>query len=308
VDRTAIFVRPKAPEPERYLTSLDDARLHWVALQPLDSDAESFRNAGAEGLLSHEARAGQPLLLLEAYARAADLISRRGSPRTDAEHRLVASLPETSIPSVLIASVRDDMSPEPPESYVREPPPYVDSLIVGDDASPRMECSYLLGPPDSRLGRWAAARGNFVGAAKPWPCEPLEIFEPRLKSLCVPRCLNRAPELDAVGRASCRVIARTDDPRCPEGLGWLDPLDLETQRREPVDDDNGRRHCEIRQLEGAALESCRLSLGCEACEPGWCWTELSELRVDCGIGVYPSFRFVHGPEPSAVTITCNGAR
>ena len=198
------------------------------------------------------------------------------------------------------------MSPAPPEGYVREPPPYVHSLIIPDNGSEQLlPCDFLLQLPDTRLGRWAAAPGNFV-EAKPWACKTLEVFEPLLHNTCAPRCLSRAPELDAAGRATCRIIARTNEDRCPDEFGWLDPLDPETQYRQPVEDADGSQYCEIRQLEGAALDSCRTSLECEACEPGWCWTELPELRVDCSMGVYPSFRFVLGPRPSAVTITCNG--
>ena len=309
VDRTMVVVRPSAPEPERYWTPSDDARLRWVALQPSESDAEVFTQAGVEALLRYEAPAGQPLLLLEAYARAVDLISGRKSPRTDAEQRLLASLPEASEALVVLASARDDTSPAAPEAYAREGPPYVHSLIVRGPAL--QEPCYLHEPHDTRLGRWAAAPDHYVDV-KSWPCEDFDVFERRLKAKCGVRCLPRSPDLDAHGRASCRVIARTDAAHCPEDLGWLDPLDAEGVRTERFDEASGQRLCEIRQLEGAALESCRHSLHCEDCEPGWCWTELSELleaKSLCMLGpftVYPSFRYVLGPEPSAVTITCNG--
>lgn len=89
---------------------------------------------------------------------------------------------------------------------------------------------------------------------------------------------------------------------CNADFGWLDPLDARGERTPRImhDADGERRVCEIRQLEGAALESCIDSLACPECEPGWCATRVPELLADCSTGRPDPFRFVSGSRQAAV--------
>jgi hypothetical protein len=53
--------------------------------------------------------------------------------------------------------------------------------------------------------------------------------------------------------------------------------------------------CEMRQLEGAALESCRHDLSCAGCEPGYCFSAIESLVAGCEMrGKVASPRFVNG--------------
>jgi hypothetical protein len=106
--------------------------------------------------------------------------------------------------------------------------------------------------------------------------------------------------VNEAGSADCTVTARIAvDDRCPTELGWEDPLDAHGVPKPTIvrDRDGEYRSCEVRQLEGAALTSCRASLDCEDCEPGFCVTEVPELLPSdrCQDGaLFPPFRFVGG--------------
>jgi hypothetical protein len=122
------------------------------------------------------------------------------------------------------------------------------------------------------------------------------------------------------GAAVCRITATYSggDP-CPTEVGWLDPMGADGVRAPSIAQDGASdtRTCEIQQLDGAALASCQSTLDCSDCIPGWCATQVPDLRSSkyCGSGQFPwPFRFVQGadagPESAsdlAITIVCDEA-
>src|SRR5690606_7974695 len=80
------------------------------------------------------------------------------------------------------------------------------------------------------------------------------------------------------------------------GRGWLDPRDANGQRvaRTETDQQGTYRVCEIPQLEGDALESCREDPTCEGCGSGWCQSSVV-LGDTCTPGEIPArIRFTGG--------------
>src|SRR5690606_38816299 len=106
---------------------------------------------------------------------------------------------------------------------------------------------------------------------------------------------------------------------CPEEQGWLDPIDGDGNRRSLVEGEPPERYrvCDVRQLSGDALASCRNDVSCEGCEPGWCWRAPSETegwdwraqRCDSKDGwEWSQVRLVHGASsavPGTLTLTCD---
>jgi hypothetical protein len=156
-------------------------------------------------------------------------------------------------------------------------------VIVPSESPPaeRVGCDLLPSDPaPARVATWADQM--LAGCLAGWPCDELSLAT-RLSADCrAGTCTAPRADVDEDGRVACRVIARTrDQSPCPTERGWLDPLDEDGIRRpvlEPSADGRAaERVCEVHQLEGPAFASCRTTLGCEDCEPGWCFTEVAEL-------------------------------
>jgi len=123
-----------------------------------------------------------------------------------------------------------------------------------------------------------------------------------------PECLSR-PVPREEGVAVCRILVElADDTACPEASGWSDPLSGSEPKPRLRSTESGRRRtCEIRQLEGLALEACRTSEDCAECEPGWCVTDLPTLLANCPDSEPFPFRFTGGSSevlPGDAMITC----
>lgn len=113
---------------------------------------------------------------------------------------------------------------------------------------------------------------------------------------------------DADGRAACRVYVESQsNTPCPEAIGWFEPAP--NGENPPPETDTGQRLCEVRQLEGAALQSCRTELECAECEPGFCFTDVESLTESCSAqGLMTVPRFVNGAgrgEPGRFTVVCS---
>jgi hypothetical protein len=99
------------------------------------------------------------------------------------------------------------------------------------------------------------------------------------------------------GVASCRARVTTDLAPCSTEIGWFDPLGPDGQRHPTTTTLNGeeRRVCDIVQLEGTALDSCRHDYDCTGCTPGWCVTTVDALITHCeNGGATLGLRFVGG--------------
>jgi hypothetical protein len=151
------------------------------------------------------------------------------------------------------------------------------SLIVGANST----CT----APTPRLGNWAAMeRDELASKVQIWPCEaPLE---PLWDFFCdgvetgIPA---DEVKFDANGFAECSVTSVVPaDEACPAEYGWLDPIGADGTRSPKLSSTAAGmvRACEIEQLTGGALASCRTSYGCADCAPGWCFTDVPELTSD----------------------------
>lgn len=105
---------------------------------------------------------------------------------------------------------------------------------------------------------------------------------------CSNPCLEERPHFSPEGRADCHVYVASDPKEgCPESRGLMPSNASVVDANGPV--------CEMRQLEGAALESCRHDLSCADCEPGYCFSAIESLVAGCEMsGKVASPRFVNG--------------
>ena len=142
-----------------------------------------------------------------------------------------------------------------------------------------------------RLASWASASRLAIGDPVFWtPGEPLRLS--RLDGDCVPRCVEPRP--------ACRLFVMAEVEQCPEERGWSEFLGQTTA--------DGRRECEVRELDGDELDRCQHDLNCVECGSGFCRTKVTELVEECrargeeplprlvgeaaGVGLRASFRFV----------------
>lgn len=146
-----------------------------------------------------------------------------------------------------------------------------------------------------RFQAWAAAsQGVSLKTWSPGDTQPLE--DALSASQCIPRCIAPPPR-DA---RNCRLFAVPRTPGvCPTELGWFPP-------DPPLPGDDAA--CEVRALEGDALESCRTDLACTDCEPGYCFSDVPELSDACtanGKVMFPRVIAGNGPnEPMRFRLVC----
>lgn len=105
---------------------------------------------------------------------------------------------------------------------------------------------------------------------------------------CSNPCIEERPHFSPEGRADCHVYVASDPKEgCPESRGLMPSNASVAAANGPV--------CEMRQLEDAALESCRHDLSCAECEPGYCFSAIESLVAGCEMrGKVASPRFVNG--------------
>jgi hypothetical protein len=276
-----VLVRPSAQGSARIARTLALAAGHTF-----DDDARALgRDVGlALRQLSPSPRTApyQPLDALQSTWRL--LRGTRGAG--DAyEAAVVAEVPARSASMlVLVASTRDDASPGSARDYASDDLAVTARIgvIAPFERVPNSErCEGELSRP-SRIGTWAE---RAWATATAWPCDDDAAW--RWPFGCSPHreriyCYDRPVANEASGRAQCAVIlSLPESAHCEETRGWLDPRGADGVRRPKIiTDAEGRRlrECEIRQLEGTALASCRTSAECAGCGSGWCRTDVPELQ------------------------------
>lgn len=211
------------------------------------------------------------------------------------DQEFVASLSPGTTMSLFIATTRD-------ESRLKEPfgqPALQRALLRNEDV-----CSGQL--PEQNAPLLAGMLRGQINT-----CED-SLFDDGLTCDLGISCNSGIIARSELGQETCRVLAYADtfEP-CPNEVGWHNPLDEHGQRPglfapEPSESSTGlRRVCEVRQLEGAALESCKNDLACEDCEPGWCfrapfaeasWDYAAHDCTELGLWDWSQIRFVHGAD------------
>lgn len=254
-----------------------------------------------------------------AFERVGSLLTRAREPTDETEAAIVASQHPFEQSLIFVGLAHADQSPEPPATYALELPTLLPSpevylgatvLPAAPGASSR-SCEHPTPEYDPRYAEWLVAQGEET--APHWPCDELHVYEPLHSDCARGRCLPFDPLARDGGGVSCRVtLELPDGQECLPEFGRLDPEGRNGERVPTFVDtaQGGYRICEIRQLEGAALESCRQNLECPDCVPGWCVTTIPELLDPCESPSFPNpFRFVGGSDlgPAYVTIACDKA-
>ncbi len=305
-ERFAVVVWPSRPLGQQIASFVTTPELSWSTEQYSESAAQQWSEAVAAAILRVETTDQGSYRPLEAQAYVVRLLLGQQPPASDDEQRLVDGMPADAIFDVYLATTRDDESPLVPSEY---------RVSVGGDASISLGSPRVFAP-DENLSSCSTARVPWISewageADQSVPCADVDLFQAGFVTDCYERCIARAPMIADDGSAACRVIAYTpgEEP-CSAELGWLDPIYGDgrrplTQVRYGITS----RVCEVMQLEGAALDSCRNDLACTNCQPGWCATVVPELLGPCvGNGPRWPFRFTHGAataRDAELEIVCN---
>jgi hypothetical protein len=308
VDRSVVIVHPSSEGSARFSSPADAAALRWSERDQTADGHASWITAVRAALAAAPAEAGARFQALAAFQDSVALVSGQRQPVTADEQALLAALPggnSSSIVSVALAT--EDQSPGAASQYTSAVP---DDLVV-PAATPgtATTCQRPLESPTPRYAGW-------VPSPQLWPCADPHFFD--VGSLeCGPagaRCLARPITISDSGAAVCLVTATyAGSEPCPAELGWLDPMGSNGVRAPQVEHGaaGDTRTCEVQQLDGAALTSCRSSLDCADCVPGWCATDLLQLIPDqfCPSGnQLAPLRFVGGADSgpqSASNVTLN---
>lgn len=323
IDRSLVVVHPSTAGISSYSSPLTDPGLRFRTNQFPDADHALWTVAVRAALAAHPAQPGAPFQALAALLESLPLLDGLRVAVTQDERALLGVLPPPSAVPLLIALATEDQSPGLASEYntiesaiKQDEVDEVDAIVVPAALpQPGAVCSDRAGQEAMTTPRYS----SWSDTAQRWPCEDPLFFD-------VPSgvCHSAAPlglcqahpiAVDDAGVTQCRITASYPgtDP-CPTEQGWLDPLAADGSRVSRLDQDGSgeKRVCEVRQLEGAALASCRASLDCSGCEPGWCATEVPELILrssDCPAGSSPlAFRWVLGADQArdaTLHFSCN---
>jgi hypothetical protein len=324
VDLHVTIVHPSLEGEARWTTEADVPGLGWVAPNKTPEAHAAWVDAIAGVLRATEAPAGARYRLLDAVQEVVGLLEHQRAPTTSEENLLLEGSGEADV-EVAVASAREDESLAPPGDYVTPVEfdmgpqavgllaPVVVNAAVGSGECTAGLNSQLESAP--RLAEWLHANGIEPDS---WECGRA----PRLTfaytdGYC--EAHSRPLLVDETGAAACRVEVETPNLEpCPGQFGWLDPSDGHGVRRPRLVDSDStdevpQRICEISQLEGDALSSCRNTVACDGCSPGWCassaWPEL--VNGWYGSTTDPPYfwglRFVLGADSvraGTATVTC----
>jgi len=239
------------------------------------------------------APATSPYAFLSRLSDTVSLLVGARSPTTDSEQRVLESLTGTRELVVVSAAAREDESTEAPESLAIQIADSAGSFssntheVLVFPSSDGQPC-YRAKATTDRYSRWlAASSAAFLQLPDLWrPGDDCSFVG--VDATCSRACLEQSPRFLPSGGADCHIyVASAPNEGCPESRGLMPSNATVPDVDGPV--------CEIRQLEGAALESCRHDLQCAACEPGYCFTEVPEVASDCEtLGKVAAPRFVNG--------------
>jgi hypothetical protein len=306
VDRSVVIVHPSSEGAARFSSPANAAALRWRERDQTADGHAGWTTAVRAALAAQPAEAGAPFQALAAFQDSVVLVSGQRQPVTTDEQALLTALPGgASGAFVSVALASEDQSPGAASQYMSFAP---DDLVVPAAApSASTACQRPLESPTPRYVGWGRS-------PQLWPCDDPQFLVPDFFFDGSARCLTRPIAIGADGSAECLITATyAGNEPCPAELGWLDPMGSNGERAPQVEHGAARdtRTCEVQQLDGAALASCRSSLDCPDCEPGWCATEVPSLISDqlCPPGNYfPPFRFVRGADSgpdSASNVTLN---
>lgn len=307
IDRSIVFVHPSTKGVAGYTSPAQDPALRLEGQQRVAAERARWMDAVRIGIEAQPAQPGAAFQALAAFTDAVSLLDGSRLPQTAAEQDVLDALPARRFIAEVMALATEDESPGEASQYPRSPlHELVGAVLPAAEPREPTACSDRTVPTTTRYQA-------FSQSAQAWPCEQPDFFYTQFWTDCSTRCLSQPIAVDT-GTAQCRVTASyLGSEPCPSELGWLDPLDAQGKRSPRVDGSGTKatRVCEIRQLEGPALDSCVNRLDCADCEPGWCATKVPELvpQQRCAAGkAYPPWRFVLGAgeaHHAQVSMVCN---
>ncbi len=312
-DHRVILVRPSAPDGASLVTPIDIPALAWITQTSKEEEIDAVVSAATSAMENRLALPWEPYRPLRAAKRALELVTGERAPESAAEESLVASLPKEKYQVLLVASTRDDEDVTPVAGLVPSEAAlettYQTAVMAPSSAA--SEICTIEAPGNTRIGSWGALFSYSIHA---WPCDYQNTWDLLLHpgwADCGLPCEDRPIKVDENGVADCKVhVEQPDLERCDPARGWRDPGGKAT-----LVERSGRplRRCEVVQLEGANLESCRTSIDCPDCPAGFCVTDLFFKEEDqCwpeGTHLWP-FRFIGGSRIVSrgwLDITCTTA-
>jgi hypothetical protein len=286
-------------DPARTQTSESNPELRLVTPNATQAEITRWQTALGEAIRQAETADVQPFLAMAELDHWSRLLMGDAKPRSELERRFRASILKDAGIFARVATTRDDESSELSDDF----PLYFHGRgLFWNAADVASVCSYA-GPPrlTGQIASWRTA-----------PCEEESFFDDRrLDYACDPGdfpCFGGTPVVSSEGRAECRVLAHAYElERCPEWAGWVNPLDASGKRvRRTQNTEYGEvRICEVLQLEGAALDSCRTKESCADCDSGFCVPEASRSTLCTTLA---DFRFPFGSDVATtghLEVKCN---
>lgn len=301
-DATFVIGRPSASGSARWVGPPDDPTLRVLDADVTAADEAALLTAASAALATPPA--GGPNEILATVYDGVALLRGDREPTDDAEAALVASLPtgDDVLVDVVVASLREDESPAPVESYV--PSSTTDAAFTHVTTifeSPETSCS----PPVTGNGRLATWTGlldasKIDGAGIGYPCGQDYLVEegvlPAPFATCgAPTylCSSHPVAVDEAGHARCHIEVRLRDPdaTCDPARGWTDA-------DEPLGEDafGPYRACIMQHVPDDDLDACTddpTYASCEGCASGYCPYRLPG-PTGCVSSDHASIRFVGG--------------
>ena len=292
VDHSVVIVHPSAVGGARFSSPANDSALRWRENDQSTAGQALWMTAVRSALAAPLAAPAAPFQALAAFHDSITLLHRARPAATPEEQALLEALPDdaSTVPFAVVAVATEDQSPGETSQYTTDQP--LTLIVPAAQPDPARICRRPTEAATPRYEGWGYDQ-------QLWPCTDPDFFG-MLSGECSSPCLPRPVPTDDGGVAQCVATATYSGTEpCPADFGWLDPMGPNGVRAPRVDHGaaGDQRVCEVRQLEGAALASCRSTLDCADCEPGWCATEVPDLvfSQDCAPGrFYPPFRFVLG--------------
>lgn len=291
-DRYAVVVSPSRPLGADQASPGTDRALVIRSERETPEAMAAWTDAVVRAIFKAGTDAGGAFRPLEAQAHWARLLLGREAPASESERAAVESLPVAGAVQIFVGSARDDQSDLDPREYLIMPEAgdrfFVDLPRAMTPDPSFVHCGSGRLP---RIDAWAKENGT-----RPELCVDHGLFDAGWVADCFPQCMPLEPVVDESGASHCRVLATTDLAPCDAALGWADPVGSDGVRRPREIDYYGSpaRLCEILELEGPALESCRHDWDCTECGPGFCVTELPGSSDVCrGVSALWPIRFTH---------------
>lgn len=310
-DIRVVVARPSAPEAAALLTSREIPALAWTTQTSHEEEVEAVMAGVTEALGQRLAEPGEEYRPLRTARGALELVTGALAPVGEAEVAFVRSLPQDRIARLLVASTRDDEGPE----LVADDVPgqtalsmTLDTEVVGPFTTRDSTCR-AVDEGSTRLEAWSELVHAEPIASR---CDDQQTWDMLLHpgwADCGYICQAHPLAVDDGGVVACKVmIDQADLERCDAARGWRDPGGQPTFVERGGEE---LRRCEVVQLAGADLESCRHSLDCPGCPSGFCATEVPELvsQWRCERSDHPwPLRFIGGAIEGRrgwINITCS---